>query len=55
LRCLRHLDLFKQIGVTVQHFEQLDQGQRRLGLAVLVAGEGIDAAADDFGCKINEF
>ena len=34
----------------VQHFEQLDQCQRRLGLAVLVAGECIDAAAKDFGC-----
>ena len=30
---LRHLDLIEQI----EHFEQLDQGQRRLGLAVLVA------------------
>jgi hypothetical protein len=52
---LRHLDLIKQIGMAVQHFEQFDQGQRRLCLAVLVAGEGIDAAAEDFGCKINEF
>jgi hypothetical protein len=24
---LRHTDLIEQIGVTVQHFEQLDQGQ----------------------------
>jgi len=24
---LRHLDLIEQIGVTIQHFEQLDQGQ----------------------------
>jgi hypothetical protein len=23
---LRHLDLIKQIGVTIQHFEQLHQG-----------------------------
>jgi hypothetical protein len=34
---LRHLDLFEQIGVAIQHLEQLDQSQRRLGLAVLVA------------------
>jgi len=27
LRCsLRHLDLIEQIGVAIQHFEQLDQG-----------------------------
>ena len=38
---LRHLDLIEQIGVVIQHFEQLDQDQWRPGLAVLVAGEGI--------------
>lgn len=47
---LHHLlcrfDLIQQIGMTIQHFEQLDQGQRRLGLAVLVPREGIDSAAD---------
>ena len=40
--------LAEKIGVTVQQFEQLDQGQRWLGLAVLVAREGIDAAAEEF-------
>lgn len=38
---LRHLYLIEQIGVTVQHFERLDHRQRRPGLAVLVAREGI--------------
>jgi hypothetical protein len=33
---LRHLDLIEQIGVTVQHFEQLDQGQMRLNLPTIV-------------------
>jgi hypothetical protein len=42
---LRHLDLIQQIGVTIQHFEQLDQSQRRLGPAVLLADEGMVAAA----------
>lgn len=41
---LRHLDLIEQVGMAIQHFEQLDQCQRRLGLAVLVAGEGMTAA-----------
>jgi hypothetical protein len=40
---LRHLDLSQQLGVTIQHFEQFHQGQRRLGLAGLVAGENIGA------------
>ena len=35
----------EQIGVAIQ---QLDQGQRRLGLAVFVARESIDAAAEKF-------
>ena len=35
--------------MTIQQLEQLDQGQRRLGLAVLVAREGVDSAAEDFG------
>jgi len=43
---LRHLDLIKQVGMAVQHFEQLHQGQWRFGLTVLVAGEGIDATGD---------
>ena len=42
-------DLAQKFGVTIQHLEQLHQGQRRLGLAVFVAREGIDAAAEDFG------
>lgn len=46
---LCHLDLIQQLGVTIQYFEQLDQGQRRLGLAVLIAGEGMVAAEEDFG------
>ncbi len=41
---LRHLDLIEQVGVTIQHFEQLDQRQRQLGFAVLEAGEGMVAA-----------
>ena len=47
---LRHLDLIEQIGMAIQHFEQLNQGQGCLGFAILVAREGIDAAAEDFGC-----
>jgi hypothetical protein len=27
---LRHLNLVEQIGVTIQHFEQIYQGNRRL-------------------------
>jgi hypothetical protein len=27
----------QQIGVTIQHFEQFDQRQRRLGFAILIA------------------
>ena len=42
-------DLGEQIRVTIQQLEQFDQGQRRLGLAVLVARKGIDATAKDFG------
>ena len=42
-------DLVEQIGVTIQHLEQLHQGQRRLCLTILVAGKGINAAAEDFG------
>jgi len=42
-------DLIKQIGTTHKHREQLHQRQRRLRLAVLVARERTDAAAEDFG------
>ena len=42
-------DLGEQIRVTIQQLEQFDQGQRRLGLAVLVARKSIDATAKDFG------
>jgi hypothetical protein len=31
----------------LQHLEQLDQRQRRLGLSVLVTREGIDPTAED--------
>jgi hypothetical protein len=31
----------EQFGVAIQHFDQLDQCQRRLGLAVFAAGESI--------------
>src|SRR6218665_3982000 len=41
-------DLGEQIGGAIEQLEQLDQGQRRLGLAVLVAREGIDATAKNF-------
>src|SRR6218665_113090 len=41
-------DLGEQIGGAIEPLEQLDQGQRRLGLAVLVAREGIDATAKKF-------
>jgi len=34
--------------VAVQQFEQLDQGQRRLGLAVLVARKGVDSTTKEF-------
>ena len=34
--------------MTIQQLEQLHQGQRRLGLAVFVAREGIDAATEEF-------
>jgi hypothetical protein len=42
-------DFVQQIGVTIQHLEQFQQGQGRLGLAVLVAREGIDGTAEEFG------
>jgi len=35
--------------VTIQQLEEFDQGQRRLGLAVLIARESIDATAEEFG------
>ena len=35
--------------MTIKQLEQLDQGQRGLGLAVLISREGIDVAAEDFG------
>ena len=41
--------------MTIQHLEQLHQGQRWLGFAVLVAREGIDATAEDFcGLALSE-
>ena len=41
-------DLVEQVGMTLKHLEQLYQSQRRLGLAVFIAREGIDTAAEDF-------
>ena len=38
--------------MTIQHLEQFHQRQGRLGLAVLVAREGIDATAEDFGGRL---
>ena len=35
--------------MTLKHFEQLHQGQRRLCLTILVPREGIDAATENFG------
>jgi len=49
-----HLNPIYQIGMTIQHLEQLDQGQGRLGFAVLVAGEGIDAAGGSRGLQAPE-
>jgi len=37
----------EQFGVAVQHLEQFHQRQRRLGLAVLVTRECVDAAAEN--------
>ena len=34
--------------MTIQQFEQLNQGQRRLDFAILIAREGIDAATEQF-------
>lgn len=42
------LDLVEQFGVTFQQLEQLDQSKRRLGFAILIAREGIDAATENF-------
>jgi hypothetical protein len=46
---LRRSDLAQQIGVAIQYLEQLDQGQRRFGLAVLVARKRIHATAKNIG------
>ena len=35
--------------MTIKHLEKLYQGQGLLGLAILIAREGIDPAAEDFG------
>ena len=35
--------------MTIQHLEQFDQGQRRLGLAILVARKGVHSAPKNFG------
>jgi hypothetical protein len=43
---LRHLDFLEQFGMPIQHLEQLDRGQGRLGLAVFVARECIEAATE---------
>lgn len=43
----RRPHLVQQLRVAVQHLQQLPQGQRRAGLAGLVARDGIDAAAED--------
>lgn len=53
LHCsLRYLDLLDQIGMAIQHLEQFDQRQGRLGFAVLVARESIDAAEDLSGLAL---
>lgn len=45
---LRRPHLVQQVRVPVQHLEQFHERQRRLGLAIFVAREGIHAAAEDF-------
>ena len=37
--------------MSIQHLEQLHQRQRGLGLASLVAREGIDAATENLGSR----
>lgn len=44
---LAGVNLAQQIGVAVGHAEEFDQCERGLVLAVLVAGKGIGAAAED--------
>ena len=35
--------------MAIQKLEQLHQGERRLGFAVFIAREGVDATAENFG------
>ena len=42
-------NLRQHIRVPVQHLEQLDQRQRRLGFAILIAREGIGPVAERGG------
>jgi hypothetical protein len=35
--------------MAIQQFEEFDQGQRGFGLAIFVAGKGVDAAPKNFG------
>jgi hypothetical protein len=39
-------NFIEQFGVAVQHFEQLDERQRRFGFTVLVSRECVDATAE---------
>jgi len=42
-------DLVEQVGVAIEHPQQLHQCQWRLGLAVLVSRKRVDSAAENFG------
>ena len=42
-------NFIQQVGMAVQQMEELDQRQRRASLAVLVARERVDAAAEQRG------
>lgn len=45
---LRRLDFVQQIGMPIQNLEQFHERQRRLRFSILVSGERVDAAPEDF-------
>ena len=52
----RRSDFFQKLGVSVQHFEQLDQGYRRFCLAIFVPRKRIHATTENFsGLALIEF
>ncbi|AMS31892.1 hypothetical protein AEM42_04790 [Betaproteobacteria bacterium UKL13-2] len=47
------VDFVQQIGMPIQHLEQFDQGQRRLGLAILIAGKGVNPTTKLSGIRFS--